>query len=90
MRTTLIRHLHQLSQTIAAADPLPAPFDHRGFFTAAQMAQIIGRPPRHADGVPLHLLNWTRTVRKINGITKRVWFPPGANPLSQLDAEMRV
>jgi hypothetical protein len=29
-------------------------------------------------------------VRKINGVTKRVWFPPGADPLSQLDAEMRL
>jgi hypothetical protein len=90
MRTNLIKHMHQMSQTLAATDPLPAPFDHRGFFTATQMAQIIGRPLRWADGTPLQLLGWTRTVRKINGVTKRVWFPPGADPLSQLDAEMRL
>lgn len=68
-----------LSQAIEAVDPLPTPHDHRGFFTAAQMAQIIGRPPRWTDGTALHLLNWTRTVRKINGVTQRVWFPPGAD-----------
>ena len=80
MRTTLISHLRRLSLTIAAVNPLPDPHDHRGFFTAAQMAQIIGRPPRWADGTALHLLHWTRTVRKVNGTTQRVWFPPGAEP----------
>jgi hypothetical protein len=80
MRQTLIQHMHDLSQTLASANPLPAPFDHRGFFTAAQMAQIIGRPPRWTDGTALHLLGWTRTVRKIKGITKRVWLPPRTNP----------
>jgi hypothetical protein len=59
-----------------AADRLPPTYDHRGFFTAQQMAQIIGRPPRWTYGTALHLLNWRRTVRKINGVTQRVWFPP--------------
>jgi hypothetical protein len=72
--------MQHLSLTLASVDPLPAPHDHRGFFTAAQMAQIIGRPPRWTDGTALHLLSWTRTVRKINGTTQRVWFPPGADP----------
>lgn len=90
MRTNLIKHMHDLTRNLAAADPLPAPFDRRGFFTSAQMTQIIGRSPNHADGLPLHLLNWTRSVRKINGVTQRVWFPPGADPLSQFDAEMRM
>lgn len=76
MRTTLLNHMWRLSLTIASVDPLPAPHDKRGFFTAAQMAQIIGRPPRWTDGTALHLLRWTRTVRKIKGKTQRVWFPP--------------
>ena len=70
--------MQHLIQTIAANDSLPATHDQRGFFTATQMAQIIGRPPRWTDGTALHLLSWTRTVRKINGVTQRVWFPPGA------------
>ena len=75
MRTTLIQHMHRLR---GAIQHLPAPFDSRGFFTAAQMSEIIGRPPRWTDGTALHLLDWTRTVRRVHGITKRVWFPPGA------------
>lgn len=55
---------------------VPKPYDRRGFFTATQMAKIIGRPPRWTDGTALHLLGWTRTVRRVNGITQRVWFPP--------------
>jgi hypothetical protein len=90
MRTKLIKHMHDLSQAIASAQPLPAPFDSRGFFTAAQMAQIIGRPPRWTDGTALHLLNWTRTVRKLHGVTQRVWFPPGSDPQSQFEVEMRM
>ena len=82
--------MYDLSQTIASANPLPAPFDQRGFFTAAQMAQIIGRPPRWTDGTALHLLHWIRTIRKINGVTQRVWFPPGVDPLSQFDTELRL
>ena len=80
MRTTLIANMQRLIQTIATNDPLPAPHDHRGFFTATQMAQIIGRPPRWADGTALQLLHWNRAVRKINGITQRVWFPPNVEP----------
>ena len=79
MRTTLINHILKLSLTIES-DGLPAPHDKRGFFTAAQMAKIIGRPPRWTDGTALHLLHWTRSVRKINGTTQRVWFPPSPDP----------
>jgi len=76
MRTTLINHIFKLSLTIERSGELPATYDHRGFFTAAQMAQIIGRPPRWTDCTALHVLRWKRSVRRINGITKRVWFPP--------------
>jgi len=68
----------RMSQAIAGAKHVTPPHDRRGFYTAAQMAQIIGRPPRWTDGNALHLLNWTRTVRRVNGITQRVWFPPAA------------
>lgn len=79
MRTTLISHILKLTQTIASVG-LPAAYDHRGFFTATQMAQIIGRPPRWTDGTALQLMRWTRSVRKINGVTQRVWFPPTPDP----------
>lgn len=65
--------MHKLN---AALVVLPAPFDARGFYTASQLAKLIGRPPRWTDGTPLHLLHWTRTVRRVHGITQRVWFPP--------------
>lgn len=73
MRTTLIEDMQRLSTHMGS---LPHPYDRRGFYTATQMAQIIGRPPRWTDGTALHLLNWRRTVRKIKGTTQRVWFPP--------------
>jgi len=76
MRTTLIQHMQRLHQTIADANQLPPPHDHRGFYTASQMVQIIGRPPRWTDGTALHVLGWTRTVRKVNDVTCKVWFPP--------------
>jgi hypothetical protein len=75
MRTTLINHILKLSRAIESVG-LPDTYDQRGFFTAAQMALIIGRPPRWTDGTALQLMRWTRSVRKINGITQRVWFPP--------------
>ena len=65
-----------LERRITALNKLPPPLDERGFYTADLMAQVIGRPPRWTDGSSLQLLGWKRTVRKVNGITKRVWFPP--------------
>jgi hypothetical protein len=76
MRITLVSHMHNLGALLPAAGNLPHPHDRRGFFTTAQMAQIIGRPPRWTDGSALHLLGWTRTVRRVCGVTQRVWFPP--------------
>lgn len=77
MRITLIKCMLRLER---AHKRLPKPFDHRGFFTAQQMAKIIGRPrcPAWIDGRALRLLGWTRTVNRINGVTQRVWFPPKA------------
>lgn len=75
MRKTLIEHMLLMKLTIAN-NPALAPHDRRGFYTAAQMTQIIGRPPRWTDGAALQLLGWHRTVRKINGATQRVWLPP--------------
>lgn len=71
-----------MSQAVADVNYLTPSFDARGFYTAPLMAQIIGRPPRWTDGTALHLLGWTRSVRRVNGITKRVWFPP--NPSASL------
>jgi len=82
MRTTLIQHMQRLHQAIADAYQLPQPHDQRGFYTASQMAQIIGRPPRWTDGTALRLLGWTRTVRKINTVTKKVWLPPASQTIS--------
>lgn len=76
MRVTLIQHMQRLSMAMPSANQLPPAHDDRGFYTASQMAEIFGRPPRWTDGTALHLLGWTRTVRKVKGITQRVWFPP--------------
>jgi len=73
--------MHKLD---AALVMLPAPFDARGFFTAAQMAKLIGRPPRWTDGTPLQLLHWKPTVRRVHGITQRVWFPPGLGATTRI------
>ncbi len=48
----------------------------RGFYTAAELAQAIGRTPRHSDAQCLRLLGWVRVTRKVNGKTARVWIPP--------------
>ncbi|MBP6007364.1 MAG: hypothetical protein KA740_06650 [Rhodoferax sp.] len=83
MRRTLIQHMQRMSQTIARVNKLPPPHDRRGFYTATQMTQIIGRPPRWTDGTALHLLGWTRTVRKVNNVTRKVWLPPEPQTISQ-------
>ena len=71
--------MYRLDKALRA---VPKPYDQRGFFTAAQMAQIIGRPPRWTDGTALQLLHWTPTVRRVNGVSQRVWFPPGVQAAS--------
>lgn len=73
MRNILIKQMWCLAH---AHKLLPPPHDWRGFFTAAQMVKIIGRRPTWTDGSALHLLGWTRSVRKVHGTTQRVWFPP--------------
>ena len=53
--------------------PRPRP---RGFYTAAELAQVIGRTPRHTDAQCMRLLGWLRVARVVNGKLARVWIPP--------------
>jgi hypothetical protein len=53
--------------------PEPGP---RGFYTGAQLAQALGRTPRHTDAQVLRLLGWLRVARVVNKKLARVWIPP--------------
>ena len=48
----------------------------RGYYTAAELSEVIGRKPRHTDAVALRNLGWLRTAREVGGKTARVWIPP--------------
>lgn len=61
--------LHRRLQTL----PPPRP---RGFYTAAELADVLGRRPSCADGATLRNLGWLRTVRVFKGRAARVWIPP--------------
>lgn len=66
---------------------LPPPHDWRCFYTVNELTPTLGRRLcLHTAAVMLHL-GWTRTVRKINGATKRVWFPPGVQTASLDDLD---
>ena len=54
---------------------LPPPRD-RGYYTAAELAQAIGRKPTPTDATALRNLGWLRTARRVNDKTARVWIPP--------------
>lgn len=73
MRRNLIDDMLITQQRLT---PLPPPHDYRGFYTVSQLAGQLAQTicTRKAD--VLRNLGWTRTVRKINGVTQRVWFPP--------------
>lgn len=53
--------------------PRPRP---RGFYTGPELAQAIGRTPRHTDAQCLRLLGWVRVARVVSGKLARVWIPP--------------
>lgn len=82
MQNSLIQRLHRIHARCAA---LPPTFDARGFFTAPQVALLIGRRtrPTWADSTALQLLHWRPSVRRVAGITQRVWFPPA--PITTLN-----
>jgi hypothetical protein len=55
---------------------LPPPHDWRCFYTAHELTGTLGTPVSLHTACVMRHLGWRRTVRKINGITQRVWFPP--------------
>lgn len=71
-RTDVIAPMLDLHERLKA---LPAP-RARGYYVAAELAQILGRRPSHADAAVLRNLGWLRTAREVNGKTARVWIPP--------------
>lgn len=81
--------------TQARLRTLPPPHDWRCFYTVNELTHSLGRPiSLHTANVMRHL-GWTRTVRKINGKTQRVWFPPGVQPgpvthLSDINISIRT
>lgn len=55
---------------------LPPPHDWRCFYTVSELTRALGSTVSHQSAIVMFHLGWRRTVRKINGITQRVWFPP--------------
>ena len=47
-----------------------------GFYTSAELAEVLGRTPRHTDANVLRLLGWTRVRRAVARKLARVWIPP--------------
>ena len=71
-RINVIPHMLELQ---AKLQSLPRPRG-RGFYIGTELAQVIGRTPRHTDAQCLRQLGWVRVARSVNGKLARVWIPP--------------
>lgn len=71
-RTNVIVPMLDLHERLKALPPPRA----LGYYVAAELAQVLGRTPRHTDATVLRNLGWLRTARVVNGTLARVWIPP--------------
>jgi hypothetical protein len=71
-KTDVIEPMLDLNAKLKALPPPCA----RGYYTGAELSQVLGRIPRHTDANVLRLLGWVRVARVVKRKLARVWIPP--------------